>query len=217
MRKTRVLVSVVAAGVGVLSVVGISRATISGSPHDFKDETWNTTKDTCGVCHTPHHAVTPQLIPLWSHQSTESSFTPYDSPTLNATDVGQPSGVSKACLSCHDGSVAINSYNGVTGSEYVEGDALLSTDLSDDHPISFTYDTALANADGFLWDPSTVTVPLMGGKTIKAAMLSGDKLECSSCHDIHKQKGTSSTSQLMLVISGDQGVGSKLCLTCHNK
>ena len=129
----------------------------------------------------------------------------------------QPSGVSKACLSCHDGTVAVNSYGGVTnGTVFVTGAALFTPDLSTDHPISFLYDKALANNDGFLNDPST-PVPLMGGQTINAAMLKGGYLECSSCHDVHRQRGTSANDQLMLVISGPQGAGSKLCLTCHIK
>lgn len=220
MNKWMKWISVGVAGVIVLSPAATTRATIVGSAHDFTYAPggWNTMQTLCGVCHVAHNANNPQLIPLWGHQTTSQTFTPYDSPTLNASPKpSQPGNASKACLSCHDGTVAVNNFGTTTnGSYYVTGSALLSPDLSNDHPISFVYDTALATADGFLHDPSTV-VPLLGGKTIAQAMLIGGRMECSSCHDVHKQKGTSATSQQMLLIGGPAGVGSKLCLTCHDK
>ena len=95
---------------------------ISGSRHDFTSNTnywiagatntWVKFNNLCGVCHTIHHANSDRLAPLWVHDSTVQTFTPYSSPTLNAS-VGNPGGVSRACLSCHDGSVAINSIDGV--------------------------------------------------------------------------------------------------------
>ena len=218
MKKWTKWIPVLVAAVVALSGAAISRATIVGSAHDFTYESWNTSQVLCEVCHAPHNAAkgAAQLIPLWGHQTTGATFTHYSSATLNAT-VGDPSGVSLACLSCHDGTVAINNFGSTSnGTAYVTGQAKLEADLSNDHPISFTYDTALANADGYLWDPSTV-VPLLGGKTIAQAMLVGGTVQCSSCHDVHRQKGTSGSSQMLLVISGPSGAGSKLCLTCHNK
>ena len=200
-----------------------SRATIIGSDHDFSTRTWNTRANPCGTCHTMHHANTPQLIPLWIHKTTTSTFTPYSSATMTAT-VGQPSAASLACLSCHDGTVAVNDYGGsVNGTaEYVTGTALFGTDLSVDHPISFTYDTALATADGFLQDPATrlvVGTGFSGTKTITQEMLRYGKMECVSCHDVHKQRGASSTSGISAVMSSKYTSSSSpgLCLTCHIK
>jgi hypothetical protein len=210
------------AGAVLWAVPTVSQAAgISGSAHDFQASTWNTRKTTCGVCHCAHNANIPQLIPLWTHETTTSTFTPYSSGTMQAT-VGQPSSASLACLSCHDGTVAINNYGGsVQGTaEYVTGNANFGTDLSNDHPISFTYDAALATADGFLNDPTTylVTGPdFTGTKTIDQEMLRNHKIECASCHDIHKQRGASKTSSIMLIMSGSSYAGSKLCLTCHIK
>lgn len=224
-RNRQVVVGVVAAAVFSVAAA-VTWASVIGSAHDFSLEgnDWNTTKTACEVCHTAHNAKNPQLIPLWNHTATEASFTMYKSPTLDATMPADGpftgSSASKACLSCHDGTVAINSFGGVTnGSVFIDspqysGTAKLGKDLSDDHPIAFTYDTALANKDGWLWDPANTTVSDLGGKTIQKAMLTGDKMECSSCHDVHRQKGTSGTSQLMLILPAE---GSKLCLTCHNK
>ena len=84
----------------------------------------------------------------------------------------------------------------------------MGTDLSDDHPISFTYNTALATADGGLWDPASALSGL--GGTIDADLLSGSMVECSSCHDVHNSYGI----PFLLVKSN---AASALCLTCHDK
>jgi len=188
-------------------------AGITGSKHDFSSNSWNTTGEICRVCHTPHNA-TSTIVPLWNHALTTAAFTAYSSYSLNAA-VGQPSPSSKACLSCHDGTIALDSFGGAAGSNFISGSPKLGTDLSNDHPVSFTYDAALATADGGLYDPTLKTVGALGGKTIAAGMLiSGNKVECSSCHDVHRGKGNSVTAGRLLLVNN---TGSALCLTCHNK
>ena len=197
-------------GLGAFVLMGLfsnpTWAAITGSKHDFSGKSWNPGGEICVVCHTPHNAAST-IAPLWNHAVTTATFTLYSSSTLNAT-MGQPAGVSKACLSCHDGTVALNSFGGTTGSEMITGKPLLGTDLSNDHPVSFTYDTALATADKELANPSSASSGL--GGTIKADMLFSDKLECASCHDVHNGAGISK----LLVKSNS---GSALCLTCHTK
>lgn len=190
-------------------------ASIVGSPHDFSGEVWSGGQ-ICVVCHTPHNASTALTAPLWNHAVTAASFTVYSSPTLTAGAIAQPTAASKACLSCHDGTVAIDAFGGSAGTtgNTVTGHDLLGTDLSNDHPISFTYDTTLANNDGGLFDPATQTVSVLSNKTIRDGMLIGDKVECGSCHDVHKTKGYSPSSSKLLLVSNS---GSGLCLTCHNK
>ncbi|NOX37617.1 MAG: cytochrome c3 family protein [Calditrichaeota bacterium] len=192
-----------------LSVFMANAQTIVGSPHDFSGETWNPTGEICVVCHTPHHAdITVTDAPLWNHEVTSATFTPYTSSTLDAT-VGQPDGVSKLCLSCHDGTVALDNFGGKTsGTTYITGDENLGTDMRDDHPVSFVYDAALASADGELYDPTTAQSGL--GGTIDEDMLVNHKLECSSCHDVHNGSGVAK----LLVKSN---ANSDLCLTCHAK
>jgi len=187
-------------------------AAITGSAHDFKSRSWNTTGEICVVCHAPHNASST-IAPLWNHTLTSATFTLYSSPSLNAT-VGQPSASSKACLSCHDGTVALGSFGGSTGTTFISGGDKLGTDLSNDHPVSFTYDAALATADGTLNNPTVKTVGALGGKTIDAAMLIGHKVECGSCHDVHADEGNSATAGHLLLVNN---ASSALCLTCHNK
>jgi len=192
-------------------------AAITGSAHDFSEESW-AGNQVCGVCHTPHGSSGNSLAPFWNHATTATNpFTLFQSLTLTAT-MAQPAGASKACLSCHDGTVAIDSFGGSTGTHFVSGDALIGTDLSNDHPVSFTYDTALATSDGGLNDPSTKTIGAGGGglsgKKISEGLLADGKLECSSCHDVHKNKGYSQSSAKLLLVDNAK---SALCLTCHNK
>ncbi len=182
---------------------------IAGSAHDFSGSTWNTTGEICIVCHTPHHSdISITDAPLWNHQITSQTFQLYTSSTLDAT-MGQPDASSKLCLSCHDGVTAVDNFGGTTtGTQTLTGDANIGTDLRNDHPVSFTYDLTLANADGGLFDPTTTNSGL--GGTINADMLFGGKLQCASCHDVHNSSGI----DYLLVKSN---AASGLCLTCHNK
>lgn len=205
---------VVIAAFTFLTVKEPAFAKISGSVHDFKGSSWNSSKEICVVCHTPHSA-TSAIAPLWNHALSTATFTAYKSDSLDAT-VGQPSSSSKACLSCHDGTVALDSFGGKTGQNKIYSYYSLGTKLDDDHPVSFTYDTALATKDGGLNDPSSKTVASLGGKTIKDSMLISGKIECGSCHDVHSGKGDSNSDGkgTLLVVKNS---GSALCLTCHNK
>ena len=177
-------------------------AGITGTDHDLSGKGWGTNQ-ICIFCHTPHNAKTDlPAVPLWNHTTTTASFTPYSSPTLTAT-VGQPDGNSKACLSCHDGATAIDAFQGNSGSHFMTGAKMLGTDLSNDHPISFTYDAALATADGGLVTPASASLVVAGIPLYSA------KLQCGSCHNVHDN-----TNDPFLRISNG---GSALCLKCHNK
>jgi predicted CXXCH cytochrome family protein len=193
--------------IAVLGLAGCALAAISGSAHDFSANGW-ANQQICLPCHTPHNAdLTVADSPLWNHAVTTATFQIYASGTLDAT-VAQPAGASKLCLSCHDGSVAVDSFGGATGTTLVTGGALVGTDLRNDHPISFTYDATLATTDGGLHDPATTNSGL--GGTISHDMLQGGRMECSSCHDVHNQY-----NQSFLLLKSNNA--SALCLTCHNK
>lgn len=191
-------------------------ASISGSAHDFSTivPTWSN-DEICLPCHTPHGAKTgaDNLVPLWNHDVTAATFTLYSSPTgtLDASDLAQPDGVSKACLSCHDGTIAVDAYGTNTPVPTMIGTPL-GSDLSNDHPISFTYNTALATTDGELFDPATTDAGLSTAGTIQNRLLFTDQLECASCHDVHNTECDTCPSLLL-----KDNTGSALCLTCHDK
>jgi len=187
----------------------INAQSIINSGHDFSKRDWDTEGDACIVCHADKKSeYNTKANPYWNHYLSEESYKIYSSATLDAV-VGQPDGVSKLCLSCHDGTVALDNYGGKKdGGIYISEKANLDTDLRDDHPISFVYDKRLSKVDNGLYDPTTTESGL--GDTIAEDMLHNQKLQCTSCHDVHNAMGV----QAMLI--KNNGV-SGLCLTCHRK
>lgn len=202
----------------LLATLPALAGTITGSAHDFTTSAWSGGR-ICVACHAPHKTDTSIAdAPLWNHANTAATYTLYSSPTMNAT-VSQPGGGSKLCLSCHDGTVAVNSFGGVTGSTMISAVNNLGTNLKASHPIGFTYDTALATADGSLHDPATKSVTIGTGAqsktgTLAAVLLYGGKMECDSCHDVHNTFTVGSAGTGLVKV--DQA-GSKVCLACHNK
>ena len=193
----------------------VSAGTIAGSAHDFSTQGWSSGQ-TCLPCHTPHKSNTTVAdAPLWNHALSTAVYTLYASPTLNAV-LAQPSGGSKLCFSCHDGTVAINSFGGTTGTNFIGSGDKIGPDLRSEHPIGFTYDTTLASTDGSLKNPAVATVTIGAGTTTKtgtiaATMLFGGKLECASCHDVHNT--FTNGGKLLKVTSA----GSAICIACHSK
>jgi len=201
---------------------GVSTAGIQGSVHDFSGFGFGGGQ-ICLPCHTPHNGDLVEDAPLWNHEMSVATYNLYSSPSMDAT-VNQPTGASKLCLSCHDGTVAVDSFGGEQGTMFIDAfsaAANLTTDLSNDHPISFTYDDALATADGGLFEPSTKVVTIGSGNfsrqgTISDVMLEGGTvLQCQSCHSVHNDfvAGTQISDALLKISIG----GSQLCLACHNK
>lgn len=182
---------------------------VVGSPHDlsvggpgpiratFEDQV-------CIFCHTPHNA-TP-IRPLWNRFLPVDNYRIYASRALDA-EPGQPTGASKMCLSCHDGTIALglvfSRQNPILLSGGVtvmpQGPANLGTDLSDDHPISFRYDSGLAAKDRHLLDPSVLPAELR--------LDANSELQCTTCHDAHNDSRGN-----FLVMHNDN---SELCLACH--
>jgi predicted CXXCH cytochrome family protein len=202
-------------------ICSVSYAELRGSKHDFSDARWNVSSgklgQLCAPCHTPHNGDS-SVVPLWSHKTaTATSFRMYgaSSDTMDASRALAPSAVSLACLGCHDGVTALDAFGGNPGSgrtllsEGYGAHAVIGTDLSNDHPISIDYDSALARRDGELRDPATAGSSGLGG-SIEKDMLHRGKLECVSCHDVHDKE----RNEDMLLKSND---GSALCLTCHIK
>ncbi|MBI3609374.1 MAG: hypothetical protein HY204_01565 [Nitrospirae bacterium] len=80
------------------------------------------TTEICVFCHTPHggNMAAPGHAPLWNRLlPDDSSYEVYSSPNFDAQDIlgtHRPKGVSLACLSCHDGSIAFDSLINGSGS-----------------------------------------------------------------------------------------------------
>ena len=160
----------------------------------------------CDGCHTPHNAEALPGVPLWNGLETTVTFTTmYSSKSFQGTIDGQPSGDSKLCLGCHDGANPNFSW---MNPEFTFG----ASDLASSHPISFVYDSALANLDGGLKDPSESST--IGGTILEDLLDPDSKVQCSSCHDVH----TSGVGDKLLR-GYDYGMrhGPELCRMCHIK
>lgn len=156
----------------------------------------------CIFCHPSSHAKNAKS-PMWNRKSQGTIYTLYNSSTMQALP-GQPDGASILCLSCHDGTIALgnvlakNKTISFANTSKITGNSNLSTDLRNDHPISFYYDASLASANGELKPPSSINPQIK---------LENNKLQCTSCHDPHKNTTTD------FLIASTQN--SNLCNMCH--
>lgn len=189
-------------------------ANITGSSHDFSGVSFvHGSGEICKVCHTPHNGRSTEA-PLWRGRlGAYGSYTLYSSDTLDAT-LNQPLLPSKACLTCHDGAIALAPVSSCIDCHKNSGHSAGDRNLSNDHPVSFKFDTTLVQKDGALQEPNDTPVASLGGETIKKGMLYQDRMECTSCHDVHATKGDSATAPHLLLVNNNQD---NLCLTCHIK
>ena len=172
----------------------------SWSPYDIKAANESRL---CVFCHTPHNAESTQA-PLWGHEETTATFTVVSSAHTGGPAEGnsQPTGISKKCLSCHDGTISIGALlNGQTiamtgstldpdGSMSSTTPGYLGTNLRNTHfhPISFIYEVAAAAANTDA--PGTFVTPISAYN--KKTMLDRyGKVQCHTCHNPHNDGGTS--------------------------
>ena len=95
------------------------RQTAGGGPSgSFMDSTRNDYAEVCVYCHTPHGANQGVALPLWNRTIKATSYTTYAAlGTSSITQpITQPGPNSLACLSCHDGQVAVDSVINMPGS-----------------------------------------------------------------------------------------------------
>jgi predicted CXXCH cytochrome family protein len=216
----------------------------------------------CYFCHTPHQEMnttdpavtTPPnaQIPLWNHYlSNVSSYGVYSSPSfdalgtniadLGATNIAGTARASNLCLSCHDGTVGVNTlYKGVysaTGNTspamscngttvaantpcYMPSGAVFPQNpalgLREDHPINFTYDATLAAKTVDLVTPTYNTTGIGGtryGVTGSAAGLFLPLFvnNTMQCATCHNVH----SNRIGRPFLRDTTTNSALCLDCH--
>jgi predicted CXXCH cytochrome family protein len=210
------------------SYAQLAPSSVVNSPHNLSASGPGTIKsateqEVCIFCHTPHNSAPVQ--PLWNRNMPVNAYKVYSSASLVSTP-GRPSGSSKLCLSCHDGTIALGSVlssnqpftmsNGVM--TLPAGATNLGTDLSGDHPISFIYDSTLATKNGKLVDPGLLSAQVK---------LEAGQVQCTSCHDAHDDSQgkflvmTNTNSQLCTschLLSGQATVtGHNQCADCHQE
>ncbi|NOX76516.1 MAG: hypothetical protein GXP17_07890 [Gammaproteobacteria bacterium] len=108
------------------------------------------TNEICIFCHTPHGGDIGAAVPLWNKKLSTAIFKTYDqlgTSTLDAA-VDYVGSVSLACLTCHDGTQAIDNIRNAPGS----GQFLASGGDTD----------GLKTADGWSWNSSDSTLDAEG-------------------------------------------------------
>jgi len=186
-------------------------------------------------------------LPLWNHGVTSQFYNTYQSDFGDGPDasglagvgvagdaqqfadrhlfngegtLGEPGSVSRLCLSCHDGTVAVNEYGFDPGRKESRGAATHfivdqfkiggGGNLTNHHPIGFSYIDVAAHDDEIA-NPDTVVNGAGETLTTIRSLLYGDKMECVTCHDVHNTKNTGET----FLWKSDKNSG--FCLTCHLK
>jgi hypothetical protein len=251
------LLATLAALTAVGPVGAAKIADVRNTKHNLSTSGPGTVKATsesqvCVFCHTPHAAENIPKAPLWNRKLSGATYTTYTSSSIEADAVelaAGPGGTSKLCLSCHDGTMALGNVNVLggqanptialsgtgAGGTMAPGSGsttgftrLLGVNLTNDHPISFTYDAALAARDGELRVPDgTVTGTRSPGVKPKLPLESG-QMQCSTCHDPHVRetdaaKGPAKFLRLnRLQEQAPAGgafseAGDIVCLACHDK
>lgn len=190
----------------VFSAVAFASARVADTVHNLSvsgpgEIKSKTVDQVCVFCHTPHRAAKGKG--LWNRKI-PSKVIPYESPSAYEMPENL-NGPSALCMSCHDGTIALGNMlnppslgrDADMKDQYVKGRSGFGTNLSNHHPVGFTYPTKSKSPKAHLADADTLQLPLTDGQ-----------LHCTSCHDPH-----SSLHPPFLRSSSKDGV---LCLSCHD-
>lgn len=233
---------------------------ISGSKHDMNMYNgWGGQIDNysrvCVFCHTPHNATNEKDdqgngYPLWNHTFSSTKFDSYAwAASANlAINIEDPMmGPSRLCMSCHDGSIAIDQHGTTAGSVNLSGDAAVGKDgLTNDHPIGFSYllaqstrnsktdttpqgqelrDVKLRFAGSII--PATSSTEFdkveedTAARTIESVLYNKEYVTCASCHDVHNKNNAKQKKGLVGEAPNyflwAEQSQSLICLSCHIK
>ncbi len=218
-------------------------AKIANTKHNLSYKASNNIKsvsetELCVFCHIPHD--TRPGKPLWNRSMPNSSYIMYSSEYLKranypkneklGTTSSEPGVISRQCLSCHDGTIAIGKIYMVRGN--ILGNSIISmtgvnadgtmpststahigTDLSVHHPVGIEYNPNInINFDAGSRPIELKTTP---DAPIKVYEYHGKNyVECTSCHDPHSE------NQKFLRVNSGTNLAQNIvntCNACHDK
>ena len=192
----------------------------------------------CVFCHIPHLSR-PEGRPLWNREMPTDEYTLYSSDYLRR--IGYPDAmplgttnteagiISRQCLSCHDGTIAVGAVYKLRadimgGASIAMADGVstiplsssanFETNLSNHHPVAIKYDPSISKTVGAeSWTAELKDPP---DSPIRLYTYNGNKyVECTSCHNPHTENGmflhvgTTATSLAVDVVN--------TCTSCHDK
>ncbi len=231
---------------------GSALAGIANTKHDLSTASTSSsasatgTTEICVFCHTPHGSATAANGPLWNRGATAGGYTNYANvESLDSANLG-PSSSSLACLSCHDGTVAMDilinqpgsggynsagasaGYTWAVASPGIDSTTKklkagivsnIGTDLTNDHPIGIAYCGGFKTAGGCVDGDFFITALMKNGAAASNNGVAGDKWW------IDTSGGTAGTRDktdlIMFSRNFTQTVNSGYqpsveCATCHN-
>jgi predicted CXXCH cytochrome family protein len=216
--KRRHLINLTSLAVLACGAAG-ANAQIVGSAHDFSNAGW-ADNQICKPCHTPHNAMTVDINGygtdrLWNHSLPAQSQV-YNTNEGDLTRDDALDAKSMLCMGCHDGTVALDSFGGVNGGTFIFGNALIGTNLTNDHPIgaAAVWDPAHEGTrynPRLTWENSTIGGDKMG--RLQDMLVNGEVesvISCITCHEPHRRGGNDFLTRV-------DNTGSAMCLACHIK
>lgn len=144
-----------------------------GTSNTIGSSSFSGTGEVCVFCHTPHGSNTAITAPLWNKTAPTTAFQMYStggSATIDGTEA-PVGGVSIACLSCHDGSLAIATMINQPGSGgYNPGGAVMAGTWTNpsatdgvDPATGMMRATSIQNIGGNLQNDHPISIQYCGG------------------------------------------------------
>jgi len=229
---------------------------IAGSKHDFSAQAWSDNQ-ICKPCHTPHNADVSITGRIWAHTMSTATYKYHGGSVTNdkstSGDAATGSlaqsdldGASRLCLSCHDGTVALDSFKGKDGgstgksiSDLAANGGLYdpnigggsvggnSADLSNDHPVGYKamYKESSGSSGHFYYKPlSNLTGLKLANSPTAVPAGTKDQSGADVAYTVWPSVSCVSCHDVHNGSAPSErgllrksNAGSALCLTCHNK
>jgi hypothetical protein len=232
-RKHTVWVAVIAAVAIAAPFTARSRGGVTGSPHDLSRLGFSR-EQTCLPCHGTHETIVRDAngqrvgAPLWNHTISTATYKLYVDPITGQQINGQIDATSRMCLSCHDGTIALDSFGGGgfggggfggggNGTQLIAANANLGIDLSNDHPIGQAAIWPTVTSGDLVDQRLRDSAGIMPLPTLPDGRRS---VGCISCHEPHNARALpamlwTSINGPGTTVDGRSVNGSLLCMNCH--
>jgi len=241
MKKTVAVAALAAVAVGAVASVSFAgmgaRTGVNGSFHDMnsyaptKGGVQEKYERVCVFCHTPHNAVVNEpgnsanFLPLWNHDLTQLTFTPYQWATpLNKTlTITDPlTGPSRLCMSCHDGSIAVDEHGPAmpnVGSIKLSGTRAIGNggDLTTTHPIGFDYELAATTRNLTAVNGNTLGTPVSEIVTSNNSFATAITINPNPNDNTYNAVERKGTRTIKSVLYNDTIMTCATCHEVHNK